>query len=126
VRLVPTPAMLLRLREASITVVPFICKTVDAPATFTVLLEVDKYVEAIVPILTRFPDESIRWVPVPAPVLIPVVPFRVVPVIVLLVLIVPKPEAIEPLANAPTLVNEELVTPLPKVVDDSTEVPLIW
>ena len=38
---------------------------------------------AMVPMLTRFPDESMRLVPAPAPVLIPVVPFKVVPVMVL-------------------------------------------
>src|SRR3989338_2996890 len=36
-----------------------------------------------VPMLTKLPDESILWVPAPAPVLMPVVPLMVVPVIVL-------------------------------------------
>ena len=39
-------------------------------------------VPVIVPMLTRLPDESMRLVPPPAPVLIPVVPFIVVPVMV--------------------------------------------
>jgi len=45
-------------------------------------------------------------------VLIPVVPFRVVPVIVFAVVIVPNPLAILPEARAPTWVREELTTPL--------------
>lgn len=77
------------------------------------------------PILVRLPEASILSVPAPAPVLMPVVPFRVVPVIVLAVAIVPKPLAIEPEASAPTEVREEAVTPLPKVVPLRTEVPLI-
>jgi hypothetical protein len=53
--------------------------------------------------LTKLPFTSIRLVPAPAPVLIPVVPLSVVPVIVLVVLIVPKPEAIEPDVRAPVV-----------------------
>ena len=78
------------------------------------------------PMLTRFPETSILWVPAPAPVLIPVVPLIVVPVIVFVVAIVPNPLAIEPAAKAPTLVREELITPVPKVVELKTDVPLIW
>ena len=55
----------------------------------------------MVPMLTRLPLASIRLVPAPAPELIPVVPLIVVPVIVLAVAIVPKPEAIEPTVRAP-------------------------
>ena len=65
--------------------------------------------------LTRFPLLSILWVPAPAPVLIPVVPFNVVPVMVFVVLIVPKPDAIEPETNAPVVVKDEEVTPPPRV-----------
>ena len=46
--------------------------------------------------LTRFPLLSILWVPAPAPVLIPVVPFNVVPVMVFVVLIVAKTVQIRP------------------------------
>ena len=53
------------------------------------------------PMLTRLPLLSILCVPLLAPVLIPVVPFMVVPDMELPVEIVPKPEAIEPLARAP-------------------------
>ena len=45
-------------------------------------LKVFNPVPVIVPMLTRLPDESMRLVPPPAPVLIPVVPFIVVPVMV--------------------------------------------
>ena len=79
----------------------------------------------IVPMLTRFPDESILLVPALAPVLIPVVPFRVVPVMVFPVAIVPNPEAIEPEASAPTVVKLDVVTPVPRVVAFKTDVPLI-
>ena len=79
----------------------------------------------IVPILTRFPETSILLVPAPAPVLIPVVPFKVVPVIVFAVAMVPNPEAIEPEARAPTVVKLEVSTPVPRVVPDSTSVALI-
>ena len=82
--------------------------------------------DATVPMLTRLPVESILCVPAPAPVFIPVVPLMVVPVMVLAVVIVPNPEAIEPEANAPTVVNEEVNTPVPRVVEDKTSVPLIW
>ena len=75
--------------------------------------------------LLRFPDESILCVPAPAPVLIPVVPFRVVPVIVFAVEIVPKPVAIEPEARAPTVVSDDVVTPVPSVVAERTSVPAI-
>jgi hypothetical protein len=70
----------------------------------------------MVPMLTRLPEASIRWVPPVAPVLIPVVPLRVVPVIVLVVEIVPKPEAIDPEASAPTVVKDDVTTPEAKVV----------
>lgn len=80
----------------------------------------------IVPIFKRLPDASIRWVPADAPVLIPVVPFNVVPVIVLAVAMVPKPEAIEPEASAPTVVSDEVRTPVPSVLFERTFVPLIW
>src|SRR5664279_4163101 len=71
----------------------------------------------MLPMLTKLPLTSIRCVPAPAPVLMPVVPFTVVPVIVFAVAMVPKPFAIEPAANAPTLVNDELTTPVPNVVE---------
>src|SRR5690242_6923517 len=74
----------------------------------------------------KLPDASILEVPAPAPVLIPVVPFKVVPVMVFAVEIVPKPEAIEPDDKAPTVVKEEVVTPVPSVVADNTSVLLIW
>jgi hypothetical protein len=61
------------------------------------------------PMLTRLPLLSIRWVPAPAPVLMPVVPFRVVPVMVLVVAIVPNPVVMEPAPRAPTPVMEEKV-----------------
>ena len=80
----------------------------------------------VVPILTRFPDASIRWVPAAAPVLIPLVPLMVVPVIVFAVAIVPKPEAIDPDTSAPVVVKDEEVTPLPRVVLERTSVLLIW
>jgi hypothetical protein len=43
------------------------------------------------PMATRLPLLSMRWVPAPAPVLMPVVPFRVVPVTVEALVIVPEP-----------------------------------
>ncbi len=43
----------------------------------------------------------------------------------LVVLMVPKPPAIEPEARAPIEVKEEAVTPLPKVVPERTSVVLI-
>ena len=76
--------------------------------------------------LVRFPDASILWVPAPAPVLMPVVPLRVVPVMVLAVVMVPKPEVIEPLMRAPVVVRDEEVTPDPRVEEDNTSTPLIW
>ena len=79
----------------------------------------------VVPMLVKFPLESIRCVPADAPVFTPVVPLRTVPVIVLAVVIVPNPEAIEPDASAPTVVRDEVVTPDPKVFADRTAVPLI-
>ena len=75
--------------------------------------------------LIKFPLTSILFVPDPAPVFIPVVPFRVVPVMVFPVAIVPNPEAIEPDVSAPTWVSEELITPDPRVVADNTLVPAI-
>ena len=60
--------------------------------------------EFMVPMLTRFPFTSILLVPPPAPVLMPVVPFKVRPIMVLVVAIVPKPETMEPVAKAPTVV----------------------
>ena len=81
-------------------------------------LKVARPVAPIVPMLTRLPLTSIRLVPAPAPVLIPVVPLRVVPVMVLAVAIVPKPLAIEPELKAATCVKEELTTELPKLVAD--------
>ncbi len=92
----------------------------EAPA-----LKVARPPAVIVPILTRFPEESILCVPALAPVLIPVVPLRVVPVMVLEVWIVPKPEAIEPDDKAPTVVKEEVVTADPRVVAFNTSVPAI-
>ena len=80
----------------------------------------------VVPMLVRFPDASIRCVPAVAPVLIPVVPFNTVPVIVLAVVMVPNPDAIEPDASAPTVVKDEVVTPDPKVLPVNTVVPDIW
>ena len=79
----------------------------------------------VVPMLVRFPDASIRCVPAVAPVLIPVVPFNTVPVIVLAVVMVPNPDAIEPDTSAPTVVKDEVVTPDPKVFADRTAVPLM-
>ena len=66
----------------------------------------------MVPMLTKLPFTSMRLVPAPAPVLIPVVPFRVVPVMVFAVLIVPKPEAMEPVASAPVVVSPVIVVTL--------------
>ena len=80
----------------------------------------------VVPMLVKFPLESIRCVPADAPVFTPVVPLRTVPVIVLAVVIVPNPEAIEPDASAPTVVRDEVVTPDPRVLPVSTVVPDIW
>ena len=82
-------------------------------------------VEVKLTMFKMFPDASILCVPAAAPVLTPVVPFRVVPVIVFAVEIVPKPEAIEPLLSAPTVVKDELTTAVPKVVAFKTLVPLI-
>ena len=62
--------------------------------------------------LTRLPVESMRLVPAPAPVFTPVVPLTVVPVIVLLVAIVPKPDAMLPDANAPVPVIAVLTASL--------------
>ena len=76
-------------------------------------------------IFTRFPVASILWVPAPAPVLIPVVPLIIVPVIVLAVDIVPNPLAILPEAKAPTVVKEEVSTPVPSVLLLNTDVPFI-
>ena len=45
-------------------------------------LTVASPVPVIVPMFTRLPEESMRWVPAPEPVLIPVVPLSVVPVMV--------------------------------------------
>jgi len=73
----------------------------------------------------RLPELSILCVPAPAPVLMPVVPLRVVPVIVFAVEIVPNPEAIEPEESAPTEVSDDDVTPVPRVVEERTEVPPI-
>ena len=80
----------------------------------------------IVPIFTKFPETSMRLVPAPAPVLMPVVPLIVVPVIVEAVAMVPKPEAIVPETKAPVLVMlswvavgmvEEMEgTPVPEVM----------
>ena len=88
-------------------------------------LTVAKPVAVIVPMLTKLPETSIRLVPAPAPVLIPVVPFKVVPVMVLPVEMVPKPEAILPEARAPTWVKEELTTAEPKVVAVKVLTPLM-
>ena len=91
-------------------------------------MKVEKVIEplaSIAAMLTKFPDESILCVPAPPPVLIPVVALRVVPVIVFEVEMVPNPDAIDPLANAPTVVREEVRTPVPRVVALSTEVALI-
>lgn len=49
----------------------------------------------------------------------------VVPVMVLAVAMVPNPEAIEPLLKAPTVVSDEVTTPVPKVLLLKTSVPLI-
>jgi hypothetical protein len=46
-------------------------------------------------------------------------------VMVLPVEILPKPEAMDPEAKAPTLVRDETVTPEPRVVAFKTEVLLI-
>ena len=80
----------------------------------------------IAAILTKLPDASMRWVPADAPVLMPVVPFTVVPVMVFAVAMVPKPDAIEPDVNAPTVVNDEVVTVVPRVVEERTSLLLIW
>ena len=80
----------------------------------------------VVPMLVRFPEASILWVPELAPVLMPVVPLRVVPVMVLAVAMVPKPEAMLPEIRAPVVVRLLEVTPDPRVVAESTSVLLIW
>ena len=67
------------------------------------------------PIETRFPDESILCVPAPAPVFKPVVPFKVVPVMVSALSIVPKPDVIDPAFNAPTVVKDDVTTKVPRV-----------
>ena len=54
-----TVPMLVRFLEASRTVVPFNCTTVDAPPKLTLLVVVVRYVEEIVPMLAKFPLESI-------------------------------------------------------------------
>ena len=41
-------------------------------------------------------------------------------------LMVPKPEAIEPEERAPTVVREEVTTPEPRVLLERTLVPLTW
>jgi hypothetical protein len=66
----------------------------------------------MLPMFTKLPELSMRWVPAPAPVLMPVVPFIVVPVIVFVVAIVPKPEAIEPDESAPVPVIAVLTASL--------------
>ena len=48
-----------------------------------VAVKVEAPVVVRLPMLTRLPEASILWVPAPAPVLMPVVPFMVVPVMVL-------------------------------------------
>ena len=63
------PAVPLAARKSLpevIAVVPFIWRTVEAPATFTTLVDVVRYVLEIVPILVRFRDESITVVPLMA------------------------------------------------------------
>ena len=54
--------------------------------------------------LDRAPEEFNLRVPAPDPVFIPVVAFRVVPVMVFEVEIVPNPEAMDPVDKAPTVV----------------------
>ena len=88
---------------------------VEATANVPVKLALDEIVwplirpEVMVPMLTRLPLASMRWVPAPAPVLMPVVPLMVVPVMVLLVAMVPKPAAMEPADRAPVPVMAEKV-----------------
>ena len=69
----------------------------------------------MVPMLARFPEASIRLVPAPVPVLMPVVPFKVVPVIVPPPVILFDPMAMLPPmvkpVKVPTLVKEDPVTP---------------
>ena len=60
--------------------------------------------------LAKLPEASIRLVPAPAPVLIPVVPLSVVPVIVFSVEIVPNPEAMDPDERAPTCCSDDDAT----------------
>ena len=55
--------MLVRLRLASMMVVPLSWRMVEAPPKLTLLVVVVKYVEEIVPILERFPLLSMRCVP---------------------------------------------------------------
>ena len=76
-------------------------------------LRVERPDAVMVPMFTRLPDESMRLVPPDAPVLIAVVPFMVVPVMVLAVAMVPKPDAIEPEDRAPTVTS-----PAPEVTDE--------
>ena len=77
--------------------------------------------------MTRLPDESMRLVPPDEPVFKPVVPFKVVPVMVFAVAMVPKPEAMEPEESAPTVARPApLVTDEFRVVEVRMFELLIW
>ena len=93
VRAVPSPAELIdqvplpRVSPAAIVTVPEAESRVKADAPPEARIRAP--LPVILPILTRLPEESIRCVPAPAPVLMPAVAFKVVPVIVLEVTRVP-------------------------------------
>ena len=88
-------------------------------------LMVAKPLAVRVPMLTKLPLTSRRLVPAPAPVFKPVVPFNVVPVMVSALSMVPKPEVMEPLFKAATVVSEEVTTAEPKVVAFKVSTPLM-
>lgn len=66
----------------------------------------------MLPMATRLPDESILWVPAPAPVFIPVVALIVPPVIVPVVVMLSVPTSIGP---KPEVILPALRTPVPMI-----------
>ena len=82
-------------------------------------------VKVPVPVVMVFPLMEVNVAPAPVKVVVAAVPMVPVVVMALPVEIAPKPEAIEPEANAPTVVKDEVKTPEPKVVPESTLVPFM-
>ncbi len=80
-----------------------------------------------VPETVAFPEtvNPVNVAPAPVKVVVEAVPIVPLVVMVFPVEIVPKPEAILPDARAPTVVSDDVVTPVPKVVPERTLAPLI-